>query len=291
MMKGLLITPPVLGRISIGRVVEKNGKRQPEKDDQFTITSQIQNKEGWVKHPLDDKLRVNNGDAKLRQIPVRMIFNDPELNLRAEYNLFDRQTGRPICVGNGEVCHRMTQQGVEKQVCPTPHLCPMGQNGACKPYGRLYVNLDESDELGTFVFRTTGFNSIRTLAARLAYYQAASKDRLSCLPLQLVLRGKSTTQSYRTPIYYVDLTLPEGVSLQDAIQQAKELDQKAKESGFDQSQLDAVAKLGYQAVCFDLEEAEEEVIDESEDAQSLKEQKMDVMDLQHGLKSSVQSVS
>lgn len=31
MIKGLAITPPVLGRISIGKVVEKNGKRVPEK--------------------------------------------------------------------------------------------------------------------------------------------------------------------------------------------------------------------------------------------------------------------
>lgn len=55
MIKGLAITPPILGRISIGKMVEKNGKRVPEKDDQFTITSQIQNKEGWVKHPLDEQ--------------------------------------------------------------------------------------------------------------------------------------------------------------------------------------------------------------------------------------------
>lgn len=38
MLKGLALTPPVIGRISIGRVVEKNGKRLPEKDDEFTIT-------------------------------------------------------------------------------------------------------------------------------------------------------------------------------------------------------------------------------------------------------------
>lgn len=38
MLKGLAITPPILGRISIGKVVEKNGKRLPEKDDQFTLT-------------------------------------------------------------------------------------------------------------------------------------------------------------------------------------------------------------------------------------------------------------
>ena len=31
MIKGLAITPPILGRISIGKMVEKNGKRVPEK--------------------------------------------------------------------------------------------------------------------------------------------------------------------------------------------------------------------------------------------------------------------
>ena len=29
MLKGLAITPPVLGRISIGKIIEKNGKRLP----------------------------------------------------------------------------------------------------------------------------------------------------------------------------------------------------------------------------------------------------------------------
>lgn len=245
MIKGLTITPPALGRISIGRVVEKNGKRVPEKDDQFTITSQIQNKDGWVKHPLDEQLRASAPNQKLRTIPVRMIFNDPELNLRAEYSLFDRQTGRPVCIGNGETCKRLTNQGVEHHPCPSPDLCSLAQGGLCKPYGRLYVNLDESDEFGSFVFRTTSFNSIRTLAARLRYYHAASNGLLSCLPLQLMLRGKSTTQSYRTPVYYVDLTLREGIHLQEAIQMAKEIDQKSKLAGFNQNALDQMALQGY----------------------------------------------
>ena len=245
MIKGLAITPPILGRISIGKVVEKNGKRLPEKDDQFTITSQIQNKDGWVKHPLDEQLRAKAPSQKLRSIPVRMIFNDPELNLRAEYSLFDRQTGRPVCMGNGETCQRLTNQGIEQHPCPSPDLCPLAQGGNCKPYGRLYVNLDESDELGTFIFRTTGFNSIRTLAARLSYYHAASNGLLSCLPLQLTLRGKSTTQSYRTPVYYVDLTLRDGIQLQEAIQTAKEIDQQSKQAGFNQTALDQMARQGY----------------------------------------------
>ena len=252
MIKGLAITPPILGRISIGKVVEKNGKRLPEKDDQFTITSQIQSKEGWIKHPLDEQLRSKAPNQKLRTIPVRMIFNDPELNLRAEYTLFDRQTGRPVCVGNGETCQRLTNQGVEQHPCPSPDLCSLAQGGNCKPYGRLHVNLDESDELGTFIFRTTGFNSIRTLAARLSYYHAASNGLLSCLPLQLTLRGKSTTQSYRQPVYYVDLTLKDGVNLQQAIQMAQEIDQQSKQAGFNQTALDQTARQGFANAQFEV---------------------------------------
>ncbi len=135
MIKGLAITPPVLGRISIGKIVEKNGKRLPEKDDQFTITSQIQGKDGWIKHPLDEQLRAKAQNQKLRTIPVRMIFNDPDLNLRAEYSLFDRQTGRLICSGNGESCQRLGQHGIEQHPCPSPDLCPLAQGGLCKPYG------------------------------------------------------------------------------------------------------------------------------------------------------------
>ena len=263
MIKGLAITPPTLGRISIGRMVEKNGKRLPEKDDQFTITSQIQSKEGWIKHPLDEQLRAQAPNQKLRTIPVRMIFNDPDLNLRAEYTLFNRQTGRPVCVGNGETCQRLTNQGVEQHPCPSPDLCPLAQGGNCKPYGRLHVNLDDSDEFGTFIFRTTGFNSIRTLAARLSYYSAASGGLLSCLPLQLTLRGKSTTQSYRQPVYYVDLTLTEGINLNDAITQAKQIDEQSKAAGFYQEALDFTARKGFANAVLEINSEEDlQVIDE-----------------------------
>ena len=278
MIKGLAITPPILGRISIGKVVEKNGKRLPEKDDQFTITSQIQSKEGWIKHPLDEQLRSKAPNQKLRTIPVRMIFNDPELNLRAEYTLFDRQTGRPVCVGNGETCQRLTNQGVEQHSCPSPDLCPLAQGGNCKPYGRMHENLDESDELGTFIFRTTGFNSIRTLAARLSYYHAASNGLLSCLPLQLILRGKSTTQSYRTPVYYVDLTLKDGVNLQQAIQMAQEIDQQSKQAGFNQTALDQTARQGFANAQFEvnteegLDLVEEFYMDENQETEHSQQQ-------------------
>ncbi|MFZ6758132.1 hydrolase or metal-binding protein [Undibacterium sp. Ji50W] len=263
MIKGLAITPPILGRISIGSVVEKNGKRLPVKEDFFTITSQVQGRNGWVNHPLDEELRKKADTDKLRSIPVRVLFNSPELNLRAEYSLFDRQTGRPLCVGNGETCRRFTDSGMQNLPCPSPDSCELAKGGACKPYGRLNVQIGDEDELGSFIFRTTGFNSIRTLAARLSYYQAVSGNLLACLPLELRLRGKSTTMSHRSAIYYVDLTVREGLTLEAAIAQARGTDQRRRECGFDQAALDGAALRGFANGAF--EESAEETLETLEE--------------------------
>ncbi|RVD77103.1 recombination directionality factor [Pseudomonas koreensis] len=262
MLKGLAITPPVLGRISIGKVVEKNGKRLPEKDDQFTITSQVQSRDGWLLHPLNEELR-NGQDSKLRSIPIRLLFNEPDLNFRADYSLFDRATGRPLCVGNGETCKRLTKDGIQSLPCPSPDGCSQAQGNACKPYGRLNVVIGDDDPLGSFVFRTTGFNSIRTLAARLQYFQAISGNRLACLPLELRLRGKSTRQSHGTPIFYVDITVRSGLSMEDALLEAKQLDEARQVSGFDQSALDHAARQGFDNGAFeDSEEDTDTIVEE-----------------------------
>lgn len=262
MLKGLALTPPVLGRISIGKVIEKNGKRLPEKDDQFTITSQVHSKDGWLLHPLNDELRKGQDD-KLRSIPVRLLFNEPELNFRADYTLFDRQSGRPLCIGNGEHCKRVTQDGMQSLPCPSPDACPLAKGGACKPYGRLNVLIGDDDPLGSFVFRTTGFNSIRTLAARLQYFKAISGNRLACLPLELRLRGKSTRQSHGAPIFYVDLTVRSGMDMAEALQSANELDAQRQEAGFDQVALDEAAQRGFGNGAFeDSEEDAGAVIEE-----------------------------
>lgn len=250
MLKGLSITPPILGRISIGKVVEKNGKRLPEKDDQFTITSQLQSKEGWLPHPHDQGFRQAQ-KGKIRSIPIRLLFNDPELNFRAEYSLFDRKTGRPLCVGNGETCRRQTDEGISNLPCPSPDNCSLAIGGTCKPYGRLNVIISDDDPLGSFIFRTTGFNSIRTLTARLQYFKAISGNLLSCLPLELRLRGKSTRQSYGTAIYYVDITLRDQISIEEALIEAQNINQQRQSSGFDQVALDQAAQQGFSNGAFE----------------------------------------
>ena len=264
MLKGLAITPPVVGRISIGRVVERNGKRLPEKDDQFTLTSQVQNREGWILHPLDEKLRKEAEGQKLRSIPVRLLFNDPTLNLRADYSLFDRSTGRPVCVGNGETCRRSGKEGIASLACVGPDTCAFA-NGECKAYARLNVVVGdgEEDALGSFVLRTTSFNTIRTLAARLQYFNAVSGGRLACMPLELKLRGKSTTMSFRQAIYYVDLVVRSGLTLEQAIAEARQKDEQRRESGFDQDALDEAARKGFANGAFeDLAEDVPAVVEE-----------------------------
>ncbi|WP_031410240.1 hypothetical protein [Thiomonas sp. FB-Cd] len=257
MIEGLAITPPVLGRISIGKVVEKNGKRLPEKDDAFTVTSLVQQREGWVNHPLDAVLRKSAADTKLRAIPVRVLFADPHLSFRAEYTAFNRVNGRPVCSGDGRTCKRRTPDGLTTLPCPTPQDCAFGEVNGCKPYGRLNVQIEgQDDDLGSFIFRTTGYNSIRTLSARLAYYQALAGDALPCLPLTLKLRAKSTTQSHRSAVYFVDLVVRDGMTLEDALLQARQALQERCEAGWDQEALDKAAAAGLANGAF--EDGEEE---------------------------------
>ena len=257
MIKGLAITPPIIGRISIGKEVEKNGKRLPEKDDCFTITTQVQNRDGWLLHPLHAKLLEGSTNGKIRTIPVKLLFNSSDLNLRAEYSLFDRTTGRPMCVGNGETAKRVTADGIVDVACASPDGCPMAKAGGCKPYGRLNVAIEGQEEvLSSFVFRTTGFNSIRTLTARLQYFEAVSGSNTRHLPLQLKLRAKSTTQSHRTPVYYVDLCLRDGISLEDAVSQAIDDAHKSEHAGVGIKALELAARIGLSNGAF--EDSEDE---------------------------------
>lgn len=247
MLKGLALTPPVIGRISIGRVVEKNGRRLPEKDDGFTITSQVQTWDGWVLHPVDEALR-KEASAKLRSIPVKLLFDDPNLSLRASYTMFERTTGRPLCVGDGQTCKRVSPQGMQSLPCEGPQACSVGVSGGCRPYGRLSVRIDaqeaQCDEMGSFVFRTTGFNSIRTLASRLRYLHAATGGLLAGLPLELRLRGKSTRMSHGAPIYYVDLTTRQDSSLPQVIALTRKEREQQAALGFQQEALDEAARQG-----------------------------------------------
>ncbi|GAB2476934.1 hypothetical protein GCM10027082_30360 [Comamonas humi] len=82
---------------------------------------------------------------------------------------------------------------------------------------------------------------------------------LAYLPLELRLRGKSTTQSHRAPIYYVDLCVRPSLNLEAAVLLAREAAEQARSSGLDQAALDAAAREGYGQGLF--EETGEEAVE------------------------------
>ena len=116
-------------------------------------------------------------------------------------------------------------------------------------------------------------------------------------------------RSYRTPVYYVDLTLRDGVHLQEAIQTAKDIDQQTKASGFNQYALDQVAGQGYANARFEvnveegLDLVEEFHVEESSKAEQqpidsnaktkprLNQDDGFVQDIQKGLQGSVRAVN
>ena len=162
-----------------------------------------------------------------------------------------------MCVGNGETAKRVGAEGITEVTCPSPDGCEFAKSGGCKPYGRLNVSIEGQDEeLSSFVFRTTGFNSIRTLTARLQYFEAVSGGNTRYLPLQLKLRAKSTTQSHRAPVYYVDLCLRDGITLEEAVTQAVAEAAKNEQAGVGIKALEQVARTGLSNGAF--EDSEEE---------------------------------
>jgi len=75
---------------------------RPREGRRFYDHTQVQQKGDWMLHPLNEELRKaepGRPAGKLRAIPVRFLFNDPDLNLRATYSCFDRETGRQVCIG------------------------------------------------------------------------------------------------------------------------------------------------------------------------------------------------
>lgn len=256
-MKGLAITTPVIGRIMIGKRIERNGKLLPARDDSITLTTQIKRGQEWIEHPLqkvmESELAAKEGaERKLRAIPVTVLYNRPELNFHAEYVAFN-QHGSPVCVGNGERARRIQPDGnaTEEVACPGPRHCEFAQTQRCKPHGRLLVKIEgQEDELGAFMFRTASFNSIHHLAFRLAAFHALCNGKLAGFPMTLKLRAKSTAMSMGTPVYFLDLMVREGMNLKEAAKACYDYQQEMQEAGLDLNSLEASVAAGRQNSLF-----------------------------------------
>ena len=96
----------------------------------------------------------------------------------------------------------------------------------------------------------------------------------------------------------MDLTLRDGVNLQDAIASAKQIDEQSKAAGFYQEVLDHVARQGYGNASFEVGGEEGlDIVEEFYTEESKQESSQQLHDLNHmqdiqkGLQQSVQALN
>jgi len=251
-IRNLAITVPTIGRISIGHIEERDGKRLPAKDDFFHITTQAKQNGEWMPHPLAASLA--RPEEKLRAIPVRFMFNDPDLNFRYRYELFDKGTKRQLCVGDGDKAKRLDQASgaIEEVECLGADRCDLGKRLGCRIFGRLYVQIEgQKNDLATFIHRTRGYNATRALRASIAGLAAGFPGRLAGLPLTLKLRGKASALSHGSLFFYADLEPRDGLALAEVAKQADAYHKALAEVGFNREAFEQAYLEGLQASPFE----------------------------------------
>lgn len=245
-MNGMAYVPVPLGAIRIGHTINlPGGEVQLVRDDEFKVTQPLREADGtWLLDPLDAALR-QGGDAqgdsptyrKLREIPIRIHVNDPSLVVRARLEAFDLTTRRTVCAsnGNGQAKRWSGVTGTVDVACVGCDRCPFANSGAaeCKFFGRIAVQIEgQEGELGTYVMRTSSYNTLRTFEAKLWQFWSVLGKNLRGVPFVMKLRAAQSELSNWMTFYFVDLELNK-VSLSDAAVKAREQAEIDQQSGFD----------------------------------------------------------
>lgn len=243
----LLYPFPVLGTIKLGEMIElENGRRQPVKNPYFSVVSHLKYRSDdgqgysptWIPHPLEEELLKNDklthkiqNEKRLKDIPIKLMFNDPGLTLRERYEAYDRTNERLACAscGNGNA-RTYGHDGIKEVKCLGPRDCEFGRQNHCRPRGRLNVEIEgQDDPFSSFLLRTSGINSIRTLRSKLTSYFESFNGKIAHMPLNLHIRARLTSKGV---MYYADLVLREGQTLFDAIKKAREAQQEEVDNEF-----------------------------------------------------------
>lgn len=249
LLVGMTYQTPVIGTIRIGGVMEQGGMRLPFTDDKFSVHTRYRDANGdWVPHAVQKTLesdKANMHDERLNSIPVRIIYDNPNLNVGEQYAAFS-QDGRPACVGNGLKAKRVVNDQVTCVDCPGAAACTYGAESAhrCNTYARALFHIEgQTESEGAFIFRTSSYNSVNDMRVRLQSLHAGFDGKLSGLPMKLVMRLKSTAQSNSKNFYYVSLE-PRFEGFKVALDAIKERADSETACGFNRKAYEAcMAKL------------------------------------------------
>jgi len=189
------------GKIKIGMKGEVRKSRSgtdwqpPKKLDHFLITTMERGPDGnFIR---DEMIHKTLGD-KPRVIPIRLLYNALDLNFQSRYACY---AGRKLfCSGDGETAIRVVKGDREGEVvrkiveCPCERQDPSytGPN-KCKPCGTLSVLIDGSAGVGgVHKLRTTSYNTVVGITSSLSLINTLTGGHLAGIPLDLVLRSKSS---------------------------------------------------------------------------------------------------
>lgn len=203
---------PVIGSIRLGGSLDQDGKPILYQNDFFLVTENHKKNGEWVEHPIQhellDQLTVK-ANGRLAEIPVKVVFSDPNLNTSERFESYDPVTKKLQCVGDGSTAIRVSATGDKsKEQCAGPEYCQFAMTNACRLMSRTTLQIrGQSDELGVFMLRSSGYNSMTTLRTRLELMYAKFGKALRYIPLKLILRAKSSVASEDMVFYYPDLVV------------------------------------------------------------------------------------
>jgi len=188
MIKNMQFGLKEIGAIKIGGPgEEKQGKngpyRLPVKFDHFVVNTKNKDAQGNF---IPDAAIMKTIGHEAKEIDVCLLYNDPTLNFYTRYNEY--KGGKRMCSGDGE---HATKEDGSKLICD-PDTCPTFKAKKCKANGILSVVLPAAPRLGgVYKFRTTSFNSIRSILSSMFFLQSLTGGILANIPLKLTVSPQS----------------------------------------------------------------------------------------------------
>ncbi len=200
-VKGLTPQLAERGKLKIGEKGEmktsQGGKQfaQPRKLDHFLITTLQRDAAGRLLPDAALMARLKPEGGKITEVPVRLLFDDIDLNFQTRYACY--RGNRCWCSGDGEAGQRFTGENGRYQevVCPCERQDPFytGQD-RCKILGTLQVLIEGTDRIGgVWKFRTTSWNTVNAILSSLALVKTITGGPLAGIPRHLVLSPKTVT--------------------------------------------------------------------------------------------------